>query len=251
MTKDPVLEKGPVLVLGGASDIGLAVARRFAREGHPIQLAARRPEELETAKADIEVRYSVPVSLHAFDALAIHAHEHFIDTLPALPEAVVCVVGLLGDQRESETDLEAAVRVMRSNFEGPAAILGVIANRFEARGSGVIIGVSSVAGDRGRATNYVYGSAKAGFTAFLSGLRNRLAKKSVHVMTVKPGFVATRMTEGMKLPPALTATPEAVADQIYAAVLKKRDVVYAKPVWRAVMGVIGAIPEPIFKKLRI
>ena len=171
--------------------------------------------------------------------------------LPKLPDVVVCVVGLLGEQRQSETDLEAAVRVMRSNYEGPATILSVVANLFEARGSGTIIGVSSVAGDRGRATNYVYGSAKAGFTAFLSGLRNRLAKKGVHVMTVKPGFVATRMTEGMKLPAALTATPDAVADQIYVGFLKRKDVVYAKAIWWLVMSVIGAIPEGVFKKLKI
>ncbi len=245
------MSKGSILVLGGASDIGLAIAHRFAKEGFDVQLAARRPEELERAKTDMELRYRVAISLHAFDATAFHAHEHFMAGLPKLPEVAVSVVGLLGEQRENETDLEAAVRVMRANYEGPATILSVIANLFEARGSGTIIGVSSVAGDRGRATNYVYGSAKAGFTAFLSGLRNRLAKKGVHVMTVKPGFVATRMTEGMKLPPALTATPEAVADQIYAGFRKGRDVIYTKSVWRLVMTVICSIPEVIFKKLKI
>jgi decaprenylphospho-beta-D-erythro-pentofuranosid-2-ulose 2-reductase len=245
------LSKGSILVLGGASDIGVAIAHRFAKEGFDVQLAARRPEELERTKSDLETRYGVAVTLHAFDALAFHAHEHFMAGLPKAPYVVACVVGLLGDQRENETDLEAAVRVMRSNYEGPAAILSVIANQFEVRGSGTIIGVSSVAGDRGRATNYVYGSAKAGFTAFLSGLRNRLAKKGVHVMTVKPGFVATRMTEGMKLPPALTATPEAVADQIFSGFLKGRDVIYTKSIWRLVMAIITSIPEGIFKKLKI
>jgi decaprenylphospho-beta-D-erythro-pentofuranosid-2-ulose 2-reductase len=245
------LSKGSILILGGASDIGLAIAHRFAKDGFDVQLAARRPEELERAKADMELRYRVAVSLHAFDATAFHAHAHFMAGLPKLPDVAVSVVGLLGEQRENETDLEAAVRVMRANYEGPATILSVIGNLFEARGSGTIIGVSSVAGDRGRATNYVYGSAKAGFTAFLSGLRNRLAKKGVHVMTVKPGFVATRMTEGMKLPPALTATPEAVADQIYAGFRKGRDVIYTKSVWRLVMTIITSIPEGIFKKLKI
>ena len=245
------MSKASILVLGGASDIGLAIAHRFAKDGFDVQLAARRPEELERAKSDMEVRYRVAVTLHAFDALSYRAHESFIAGLPKLPDVAVCVVGLLGDQRENETDLEAAVRVMRANYEGPATILAVIANLFEARGAGTIVGVSSVAGDRGRATNYVYGSAKAGFTAFLSGLRNRLARKGVHVMTVKPGFVATRMTEGMKLPPALTAAPEAVAEQIYTGFRKGRDVIYAKPVWWAVMSVIGAIPERVFKKLKI
>ncbi len=107
----------------------------------------------------------------------------------------------MGQQAENERDVQKAAVVIRSNFEGPASILAVLADRFDSRGHGTLVGVSSVAGDRGRATNYVYGSAKAGFTAFLSGLRNRLAKRGVHVVTVLPGFVATQMTEGMDLPP--------------------------------------------------
>jgi len=118
-----------------------------------------------------------------------------------------------------------------------------------ARGTGTIVGISSVAGDRGRATNYVYGSAKAGFTAFLSGLRNRLATRGVHVLTVKPGFVRTKMTEGMKLPPALTAEPQEVARRIYrAAEVKKADAIYVRPVWRLVMTIICAFPKRASRK---
>jgi len=113
------------------------------------------------------------------------------------------------------------------------------------------VGISSVAGDRGRASNYVYGSAKAGFTAFLSGLRNRLARKGVHVVTVLPGFVATRMTQGLDLPPRLTATPEAVAIAIEAAVNRRRDVIYVKAIWWPIMLIIRHLPEPIFKRARI
>jgi short-subunit dehydrogenase len=123
-----------------------------------------------------------------------------------------------------------------------------LANRFVQRGSGTIVGVSSVAGDRGRASNYVYGSAKAGFTAFLSGLRNRLARQGVHVLTVKPGFVRTRMTRGMKLPGALTADPVLVGREIYAAAITRKDVVYVYPSWRLIMGIIKMVPEGIFKK---
>jgi short-subunit dehydrogenase len=137
---------------------------------------------------------------------------------------------------------------MRSNYEGPALILGLLANRFLERGHGTIVGVSSVAGERGRASNYVYGSAKAGFTAFLSGLRNRLASRGIHVMTVKPGFVRTRMTRGMKLPGPLTASPEVVGQQILTAAAARKDVVYIFPVWRVIMAVIRAIPEAIFKR---
>jgi hypothetical protein len=121
----------------------------------------------------------------------------------------------------------------------------------EARGSGCLIGISSVAGERGRATNYIYGSAKAGFTAFLSGLRNRLARTDVHVMTVKPGFVRTRMTEGMKLPGKLTAEPEEVAAAVLAAEAKRRDVLYVRSIWRPVMTAIRLLPEPLFKKMKI
>lgn len=241
----------PVLILGGRSDIGRAVAHRFAAAGHPVQLAVRDPAVVAADARDIELRHGVAVSLHAFDALDTDAHSGFVDALDPLPGVAVCAVGLMGDQAENERDPAAAARVMRSNYEAPALILGALANRFEARGSGTLVGISSVAGERGRATNYVYGSAKAGFTAFLSGLRNRLAGKGVHVVTVLPGFVRTRMTEGMKLPARLTATPEAVAEAIFRAVTKRRDSLHVLPVWALVMAVIRNIPERVFKRMRI
>jgi decaprenylphospho-beta-D-erythro-pentofuranosid-2-ulose 2-reductase len=241
----------PVLILGGRSDIGRAVAHRFAAAGHPVQLALRDPETAAADARDIELRHGVPVSLHGFDALDTAGHGAFLDRLDPAPGIAVCAVGLLGDQAESERDAAAATRVMRANFEAPALILGELANRFEARGSGTLVGISSVAGDRGRATNYVYGAAKAGFTAFLSGLRNRLARKGVHVVTVLPGFVRTRMTEGMDLPAKLTASPEAVAEAIFRAVQKRRDSLYVLPVWALVMAVIRNIPERVFKRMRI
>jgi decaprenylphospho-beta-D-erythro-pentofuranosid-2-ulose 2-reductase len=243
--------RGPVLIIGGASDIGRAIAHRYARAGHPIQLAARAVERLEEDRADIAVRHDVPVSLHALDILDTASFDSFVRSLPELPHIAVCVVGLLGDQAAAEVDSDTAARVMRSNFEGPALLMGVLAYLFAARGSGTLIGISSVAGDRGRASNYVYGSAKAGFTAFLSGLRNRMASKGVHVMTVLPGFVATQMTAGMDLPPLLTAQPEAVADRVFKAANGKQNVIYVKPVWRVVMTVIRTIPEGIFKKLSL
>lgn len=241
----------PVLILGGRSDIGLAIAHRLAADGHPVQLAARNSAALAAEKTDLELRHRVKVTLHDWDALDPAAPGPFLDALGELPGIVVSAVGLLGDQEASERDPEAARLVFRSNFEGPALMLAEIANRFEARGSGLIVGISSVAGDRGRASNYVYGAAKAGFTAFLSGLRNRLAKKGVHVLTVLPGFVATRMTDGHDLPPKLTATPQAVAEAVARAIAKKRNVIYVKPVWALVMAIIRNIPEPVFKRTRI
>lgn len=245
------MTKAPVLILGARSDIGQAIARAFAAEGHPIQLAARNAETLESVRADLELRHNGTVTLHEFDALATESHEGFVSALPDLPEIAVSVVGYMGEQGENERDLTAAARVIRSNFEGPASILAVLANAFETRGSGTLVGVSSVAGDRGRATNYVYGSAKAGFTAFLSGLRNRLAKKGVHVVTVLPGFVATQMTAGMDLPEKLTAEPDEVGAATLKAVQSGRNVIYVRRIWWLVMLIIRNIPEMIFKKLSI
>ncbi|WP_071672791.1 SDR family oxidoreductase [Nioella nitratireducens] len=238
----------PVLILGARSDIARATARAFAAEGHPIQLAARHAADLQNDKADLETRYNVEVTLHDFDVLEVDRHDAFVDGLPVLPGIAVCAVGKMGEQADNETDTAAAVAVLRSNFEGPAILFGVLANRFAERGAGTLVGISSVAGDRGRASNYVYGSAKAGFTAFLSGLRNRLCKRNVHVVTVKPGFVNTAMTAHLDLPKKLTADPAEVATAIVAAVNKSRNIIYVRPIWWAVMMVIRNIPEAIFKK---
>lgn len=245
------MSKGHVLILGARSDIAMAIAHRFAKAGHPVQLAARDAESLETARADIAVRYDVAATLHDFDVLDLDRHASFANDLANLPQIVVCAVGYMGDQSENERAPQEAVKVMRSNYEGPANILGIFANLFEERGSGTLVGISSVAGERGRATNYVYGSAKAGFTAFLSGLRNRLAKKNVHVLTVLPGFVATKMTEGMDLPTRLTAQPAEVADAVFDALRKGRNVIYVRKIWFLIMTIITTIPESIFKKLSL
>lgn len=245
------MSEGSVLILGARSDIGLAVAQKFASLGHPIQLAARDVGTLAANRDDIFTRHDVQVTLHEFDALDQDSYAGFVDSLPELPQIAACAVGYMGEQAENEQDLNAATLVMRSNYEGPAGILAELANRFEARGSGTLIGISSVAGLRGRATNYVYGSAKAGFTAFLSGLRNRLASTGVHVITVLPGFVSTRMTEDMDLPAKLTAQPSEVAEKIAKAVERERNVIYVRPIWWLIMMIICNIPERIFKKMKI
>ena len=261
----PSPQQQTVLVLGGTSDIGRATALAFAQNGWLVQLAGRDLTSLQREANDIGTRAgtaaptadstlpsaaaaSPTVTVHQFDVLDTGSFTAFIDGLPTLPHTVVCVVGLLGDQARAQDDVDHAVAIMRTNYEGPSLVLGLFANRFLERGFGTIVGVSSVAGERGRASNYVYGSAKAGFTAFLSGLRNRLARHGVHVLTVKPGFVRTRMTRGMQLPGALTAEPTLVGREICDAAIERKDVVYVYPSWRLVMGVIKMIPEGIFKK---
>lgn len=242
-----------VLVIGARSDIGIAVARVFAARGFAVQLAARNAASLGDDRKDLVTRHGVNVTLHEVDALDLASHEGFVSDLPMLPDVAVCVVGYMGEQKRNETSLDEMAKVLRSNFEGPASLLAVLANRMVARGSGNLVGVSSVAGERGRAANYVYGSAKAGFTAFLSGLRNRLArdKTGVHVVTVLPGFVVTQMTQGMDLPAKLTAHPTEVATAIVKAVEKGRDVIYVRPIWRGIMLAIRNIPEFKFKTMSI
>jgi decaprenylphospho-beta-D-erythro-pentofuranosid-2-ulose 2-reductase len=240
-----------VLILGATSDMALALARKFATQGYAITLAARNIERLKATQSDIQIRQNVPVEIVRFDAQEVNNHPAFYSGLKVKPDIVICVFGLLGDQLKAQADWNACQDILVSNYLGAVSILNIVANDMESRGSGVIVGISSVAGERGRQSNYLYGSAKAGFTAYLSGLRNRLCKSAVHVLTVKPGFVRTRMIENIKTPEPLTALPSQVANDIYDAVVKRKNVIYTKSIWRPVMYVIKTIPESIFKKLKL
>ncbi len=239
------------LILGAGSDVAQALAHALARAGYSLTLAARRPEALKAMADDLAIRYQAPPELVAFDALAMESHPDFYRQLKTRPDLVACVFGYLGDQALAERDFREARRVLDTNFTGAVSILEVIAADFEARRDGAIIGISSVAGERGRQSNYMYGCAKAGFSAFLSGLRNRLFHAGVHVMTVKPGFIYTRMTAGIKLPAAVTAQPEQVAADILRGLARRRDVVYTRWYWRWIMAMIRAIPETLFKRLKL
>lgn len=241
-------DKPPVLILGATSDIGRAIARAFAAERHPLHLAARDPARLEGDAADCRIRSGAAAVPHRFDVLSDDASA-LLRGLSPLPRIVVCVVGALGHPG-ADTPAEAEI-VMRTNYIGPALALEAAARLLHQLGGGIVIGISSVAGDRGRASNYVYGSAKAGLTAYLSGLRASLHGSNVRVITVKPGFVDTRMTAGMPLPKPLTAQPEEVADAIMKAVAGDRDVIYVRPIWRLIMAAVRLLPEPVFKRVRI
>lgn len=240
-----------ILILGGASDIGLAVARYFAFNGYDIKLAARQSKKLEPYILDFKTRYNCKVTIHEFDVLETNTHKNFIDNLLEFPDIVLCAVGYMGDHETSEKDFKERILVIRSNYEGPVNILSEFANIYEKKSFGTIVGISSVAGERGRAINYIYGSSKSGFTTFLSGLRNRLAKKKVHVVTVLPGPIKTKMTKEMKLPKLLTNTPNAVAKSIYNAINNRKDVVYVGKIWGLIMFVIRIIPEKFFKLKKI
>jgi decaprenylphospho-beta-D-erythro-pentofuranosid-2-ulose 2-reductase len=238
-----------ILILGATSDLAQATARRFAAAGWSLTLAARNMELLEPVAGDLRVRSNTKINAVHFDALNFAAHQDFYDALETKPDVVLCVFGYMGDQLLARTDFDEVHKTIDVNYTGAVSILNVVAADFEKRGQGVIVGVSSVAGDRGRQSNYIYGSAKAGFTAYLSGLRNRLEKAGVQVVTVKPGFCRTKMTEGLELPVALTAEPEQVANAIFNGVEDGRNVIYTLWMWRWIMLVIRMIPEFIFKKL--
>jgi decaprenylphospho-beta-D-erythro-pentofuranosid-2-ulose 2-reductase len=240
-----------VLILGAGSDIAVAIARKFAAAGYDIQLAARNPDKLTPLQSDLSIRSSVSATTHAFDAEAPDTHSAFFDSLPVKPDMTICVFGYLGNQQLAETEWKECQRIIMVNYTGAVSILNLAAEYYAKQGKGTIVGISSVAGERGRMSNYFYGSAKAGFTAYLSGLRNRLYHQGVHVLSVQPGFVYTRMTEGMPLPKPLTATPEAVAQTVYKATLAKKNEIFVKGWWKWIMLIIRNIPEPIFKKMKL
>lgn len=240
------------LVLGATSDLARALARRLAAEGWGLTLAARNAVELERIAADLALRPgSGPVRHVPFDALDFDRAARFAGSLPAEPDVVFCVFGLLGDPVRAETDPEERRRILDTNYTAAVHILEPLAAGLAARGGGQIVGISSVAGERGRAGNAYYTSAKAGFTAYLSGLRSRMRPRGVRVLTVKPGFLRTRMTAGLRLPPLLTASPERAASVILRAATRGRDVVYVPGIWRLIMAVVRAIPESIFKRLSL
>jgi short-subunit dehydrogenase len=164
-------------------------------------------------------------------------------------DGLLVAIGMLGDQSRAETDHDHLRDLIEINYGAPASLIGTAARRFEEQGHGWIAAFSSVAGDRGRPSNYAYGSAKAGLTAFLDGLRARLHESGVHVLTVKPGPTDTKMTFGMDDPPPLMAEPERVAKRIVWAIEKKKDVCYAPPIWRYIMAAIRLLPTRVFKKL--
>ena len=240
-----------ILILGATSEIGKAIAYEFAKHGFNIILAARQAERLIPLQADLQIKHQIGVTLAEFDALDFSSHAVFYENLPQKPTVVACVFGYLGVQETAQNDFLEAQKIIDSNYTGAVSILNIIANDFEQKKSGTIVCISSVAGERGRQSNYIYGSAKAAFSVYADGLRNRLFKSNVHVITVKPGFVRTKMTEGLTLPPLITAEPMQVGKAIYKGYLKKTNTLYTLWMWRYIMLIIKAIPEFIFKKMKL
>ena len=239
-----------MLILGATSEIARACALRFAQDGWDLCLAGRRMDALQALAQELYAKTGRTVDCIKFNALDSSAHAELWASIKGRTDAVLCAVGLLGDQTAARHDIDAADRILRTNFTGLVPLLSMAADTFEQRQRGLIIGISSVAGDRGRGSNYLYGSAKAGFTAFLSGLRARLAPNGVHVLTVKPGLVASPMLEGRDLPRCLIVSPETTARDIANAVRKGRYTLYTPWYWRSIMFAVKHLPERLFVKLK-
>jgi Short-chain dehydrogenases of various substrate specificities len=243
-----------ILIIGATSGIAEAVARRYAEQGARLFLVARNSEKLQIISQDLIARGAKDAQIFVMDA-------NDSDLIPKMTEVAwqafdtfdVALVahGTLPDQQHTETDLPYAIAEFRTNAESVIACLAGLAQRFEPQGKGVVAVIGSVAGDRGRASNYLYGAAKAAIDTYASGLRAKLFKSGVHVLTIKPGFVATPMTADLNLPERLTATPETVARDIHRAIVKRKDVLYTPWFWSLIMLIIRWIPGAVFKKIKL
>lgn len=243
-----------ILLLGANSDMARALARRLASPDTRFLLAGRSIPLLEANAADLEIRGGCPKSLiFGFDARALEQHPAFAREVAAQAgflDQVYLFFGHMQDQAAAQSDFQRAREMLETNYLGAVSILERIAEIMEKQGKGLIVGVSSVAGDRGRQSNYFYGSAKAGLSAYLSGLRNRMYKSGVQVMTVKPGFVDTAMTRSLKKG-ILFAKPDAIARGIVRGIRKKKDTVYLPGFWKWIMLIIRLIPERVFKRMSL
>jgi short-subunit dehydrogenase len=240
-----------VLIIGATSAIAEHCARIWAAKGDALHLVARNEQRVQTIAADLKVRGASEVTTYCTDLNDMEKHDELLDkadgSLGSL-DIVLVAHGTLSNQKACELSVEETLAEIHTNALSTVSLLTLIANRFEAKRNGTICVISSVAGDRGRASNYVYGSAKAMVTAFTSGLRQRLHKSNVTVVTIKPGFVDTPMTSDFKKG-LLWANPNAVAKSILKAIDSQKTEVYVPGFWWAIMMLIRMIPNEIFRKV--
>jgi decaprenylphospho-beta-D-erythro-pentofuranosid-2-ulose 2-reductase len=249
---DAVGNPQSLLLLGGTSEIGLAVVEAFASD-RPLRvvLAARPSSRSDDAQARLE-KLGCAVEQVAFDAKALDTHSAVIGKAFAGGDIDVAIVafGLLGDNEQAWTDVDTAVELAQVNYTAAVSVGVGLGERMKAQGHGAIVAFSSVAGERARRSNFVYGSTKAGMDAFYSGLTEALRPSGVHVTVVRPGFVHTRMTEGLK-PAPLSTTPDAVAAVVVDAVRTRKELVWAPAPLRAVMSILRHVPRAIFRRLPV
>lgn len=237
-----------VLIVGATSGIARSLASIYAASGASLVLAGRDASALEEEAADLRVRFSSEIQVRVFDALDHASLPSLLNDL-RIDVAVLCY-GIMLENELAREDPDAHRRMIEVNYTSYALLLEQLADKLQAQGDGVIAVLSSVAGDRGRGSNYCYGATKAALTAYADGLRGRLHESGVHIVTLKPGPTATPMTAGLPGQNKM-ADPEKVAKQIIRAIEKRKDIVYTPGKWRLIMAVIRAIPERIFKRLSI
>ncbi len=238
-----------ILIIGAGSDIAMAVARKLAARGHNFYLAAHHPQELMPFAQELATRNRIQAVVLPFDVTDRKSHYGFLEHLPVLPQGVLLAVGYSKDEGLMEYEPEEVHHVIDVNFLGCVSILEACATYFEKHGIDFIAAISSISGDRGRQSNYLYNASKAGLTAYLSGLRARLAPKGISVITIKPGVVHTKMTKQPSIPQFLVAFPERVARDIVRAIDCKKLIIYTPWWWRWVMFGIKLIPERLFIRL--
>jgi short-subunit dehydrogenase len=239
-----------VVIVGATSAMARAVALRLASAGTPLRLGGRDDAEVAAVAADVRLRHGVAVGTFRWDAREPATLDNLVQALEGDVVGVLVAVGSLPEQRQAEQDPELLRATFEVNFTGPALACEVAATALLARGRGWLCGIGSVAGDRGRQSNYLYGAAKGGFDVYMQGLRHRLAPRGVSVTLIKPGFVDTGMTHG-RPGMFLVASPDAAARGILRAIARRRAVAYVPGFWRWVMAVIRAIPGPLFERTRL
>ena len=242
-----------ILIIGATSAIAEHCARIWAARGNALHLVARNEQQVQVIASDLNVRGASEVTTYCIDLNDTDRHEELLNaTDDALGSVDIVLIahGTLSNQHQCELSVHETLAEIQTNALSTISLLTLIANRFEAKESGTICVISSVAGDRGRASNYVYGSAKAMVTAFTSGLRQRLHKSNVDVVTIKPGFVDTPMTSEFKKG-LLWAKPNIVSTMIVNAIDKKKDEVYVPSFWFGIMIIIKKIPNFIFKRINL
>lgn len=243
-----------ILIIGATSAIAEATARRFAATGARFYLVGRHAERLAAIARDLEIRSGQPVAYESCDLDFLDQHSALLErTEQALGSIDVALIahGTLPDQNACQQSVTATLAAIHTNALSVISLATLLANRFEQRGRGVLIAISSVAGDRGRQSNYVYGAAKGMVSLFLQGLRNRLSGRGIQVITIKPGFVDTPMTAAFEKRGLLWAQPDQIAQGLVAAVERGRDEVYLPWFWRWIMLIIIHIPERLFKRLKL
>lgn len=241
-----------ILIIGATSAIAAACARLWAEQGSEFFLVARNNEKLEQTAADLQTRGAKAVTQYLMDATDLSEHAAMLDCcLRDLQQIDIALIahGTLPDQNVCEQDVSIALSEFANNGTSVIALLTLLANQLEVQRCGTLAVISSVAGDRGRPSNYLYGTAKAAVSTFCEGLRARLFKVGVHVMTIKPGFVDTPMTQGLSLPSAMVAKPEKIAQMISKGIKRKVNTLYTPCFWWSVMLIIRVLPDFVFKRL--